>query len=162
MASLRKIFVETTVISMLVATRSKDTNIAIRQAHTRAWWRLRNDFELYSSTGVRDEALLGDPNESRKRRVILETMWPLEITPTAEALAQDLLQRGKLPAKAKSDALHLGTAMVHQMDMLLSWNLKHLVNPVIVRQIYVWAVEKGYDVLVICTPEDLLRSEYES
>jgi len=162
MAVRLKIFVETTVVSLLVATRSKDTTVAVRQMHTRAWWRLRNDFELFASTGVRDESAVGDPREARKRLAVLSTMAPLEITPAAEALAKDLLDRGKLPPRGKTDALHLGTAMVHQMDVMLSWNFKHLVNPSILKQIYVWASDTGYDVPVVCTPEELLRSNYEA
>ena len=104
---------------------------------------------------------MGDPREARKRLVVLRTMTPLEVTAVAEELAADLLQRGILPAKAKTDALHLGTAMAHHMDMVLSWNFKHLVNPVIVQQIYIWAGERDYNVPVVCTPEDLLRSSYE-
>jgi hypothetical protein len=162
MPALKKVFVETSVISLLVARRSKDIRIATRQAFTRAWWRLRNDFELFSSTGVRDEAAMGDPREAAKRLVILQTMTPLQVTSAAEAHAQDILQRGILPPKAKTDALHLATAMVHQMDLLLSWNFKHLVNPAVVRQIYLWAHEINYNVPVVCTPEDLLRASYES
>jgi hypothetical protein len=136
--------------------------LLVRQLHTRAWWRLRNDFELFASTAVRDEASAGDPREVAKRLVIIKTMTPLTMNPLVESLARDLLAKGKLPPKAKTDAIHLCTSMVHKMDYLLSWNFKHLVNASIQRQIYYWAADAGYNVPVICTPEHLLRSLYES
>ncbi len=157
MADRKKIFVETSVVSLLVARRSQDSDTAKRQTITRAWWRARNSFELFASTAVRDEAATGDPRESKKRLAILHTMIPLVVNPAAEAIALGLLDARILPKKAETDALHLGTAMAHYMDCVLSWNFKHLVNPTILRNIYLWAGRAKYNMPVVCTPEDLLR-----
>ncbi len=104
-----------------------------------------------------DEAATGDPRESKKRLAILHTMIPLVVNPAAEAIALGLLDARILPKKAETDALHLGTAMAHNMDCVLSWNFKHLVNPTILRNIYLWAGRAKYNMPVVCTPEDLLR-----
>jgi hypothetical protein len=160
MAALRKVFVETTVVSVLVARRSKDLQIVSQQLFTRSWWRRRNDFQLFASTAVRNEAVMGDAREAAKRLAVLHTMVPLVVSAEAETMAGELLARGILPRKAQIDALHLATAAVHKMDLLLSWNFKHLVNPDILRQVYVWAAENKYNVPVICTPEALLRTYY--
>jgi len=42
-----------------------------------------------------------------------------------------LITENIMPAKAAEDALHIAIAATHQMDFLLSWNFKHIANPVI-------------------------------
>lgn len=42
-----------------------------------------------------------------------------------------LLSEGILPAKAAEDALHISIATVHRVDFPLSWNFKHIANPVL-------------------------------
>lgn len=146
---------------MLVARRSRDSIIARRQAFTRAWWRVRDDFERFTSWGVRDEAALGDPREVQKRLAVIRLMRAVAVTTEAEQLAGEILAKGILPEKARTDAIHLATAMVHGIQVVLRWNFRHLANVDIVVRISRWAKEKPYNVPVITTPEVLLGSLYE-
>ena len=45
-----------------------------------------------------------------------------------ERLADLYLAQGIIPAKKREDALHVAHATVHGLDILLSWNFKHLAN----------------------------------
>ena len=45
-----------------------------------------------------------------------------------EDLADRYLSEGVIPMTKREDALHVAYATVHQMDILLSWNFKHLAN----------------------------------
>jgi hypothetical protein len=155
-----KIFVESSVLSTLVETRPKDLLLLSRQLYTRAWWHARNNFELFTSKAVRDEASVGDPRKAAKRLLILHTMDPLPIRGEPHRIAGELLATGMLPAKAQIDALHWATASFHKMDYLLTWNLKHLANPHILPQISVWADKMKYNAVAVTTPEILLRSLY--
>jgi len=64
-----------------------------------------------------------------------------------------------LPTKAITDALHIAIATVHGMDYLMTWNLKHMVNPVIQKSLRRIIEAKGYNMPTICTPEVLLLGE---
>lgn len=154
------IYVESSVVSVLVETRPKDVSLISRQLYARAWWRRRNDFELFTSKAVRDEAAMGDAKKAARRLVIVHTMPPLRIAGEPQRIAGELMKTGMLPAKAQVDALHWATASHHKMDYLLTWNLKHLANPFIQRRVWSWAYEKGYTIPAVVTPEELLRSLY--
>ena len=43
-----------------------------------------------------------------------------------EALANAYLDKGAIPPKKYEDGLHVAYATVHSMDILLSWNFKHI------------------------------------
>jgi hypothetical protein len=55
----------------------------------------------------------------------------LEVTSEVERLARRLIDAGLVPASVASDALHIATASVHRVDFLVTWNFKHIVNPLI-------------------------------
>jgi hypothetical protein len=42
------------------------------------------------------------------------------------------------------------------MDYLLTWNCRHLANGQIIRRVAVECNQKGYNMPVICTPEELM------
>ena len=43
-------------------------------------------------------------------------------------LAAAYLAAGVMPEDARDDALHFAIATVHEVDVLVSWNFRHLVN----------------------------------
>ena len=43
-------------------------------------------------------------------------------------LADKYVQHEALPSKALIDALHIAYASVHELDFLVSWNLRHIAN----------------------------------
>jgi len=55
------------------------------------------------------------------------------------------------------DALHIAIAVTNQVDYLLTWNCRHLANAALRHQIDHVCREKGYEPIIICTPEEFLR-----
>ena len=43
-------------------------------------------------------------------------------------LAKDYLDNQVLPPKSHYDALHIAFATVHELDAIVSWNLRHIAN----------------------------------
>jgi len=151
-----KLYVETSVISYLTARPSRDVIALGHQQLTREWWeRAGREFELYASRLVVAEAQLGDPTAAAARLAILEPITLLAETPESRALARKLVAAGGLPMKAASDALHIGVAAVHGMDYLVTWNCKHIANARMLRFVTETCREAGFEVPVICTPEEL-------
>ena len=52
----------------------------------------------------------------------------LRIDADARGLAQAYLRKGILPPRFSDDALHVAVAVCHRMDVIVSWNMKHLAN----------------------------------
>jgi predicted nucleic acid-binding protein len=86
---------------------------------SREWWNEREQFDLYISQYVVDEASAGDQNAAAKRLAALRVATLLTITPGAVSLARELVRVGDLPTRAIVDAFHIAVAAVHGMDYLL-------------------------------------------
>ena len=59
----------------------------------------------------------------------------LDIPTGFSKLEDDIIQLFQLPGKAATDASHLGLAIMHQMDYLLTWNCTHLANAVLQKEL---------------------------
>jgi predicted nucleic acid-binding protein len=148
---------ETTIPSYLTSRPSRDLIIAGHQQITREWWEKQgNDFQLYISQLVVDEASAGDATAARERLNVLQEIPLLDITPEVAELAADLVASGKIPRKAATDAAHIAIAAVHGMDFLLTWNCVHIANAVNAKAIALICRFKGWECPVICTPEELM------
>ncbi len=151
-----KVYLETSFVSYLVARRSRDLIVAGRQQLTIDWWeQQRAKFELFISETVLEEAGRGDADEITKRMKVLAGIPLLDVSDEALRLADELLKRGTLPAKAAIDAVHIAVATVHRMDYLLTWNCKHIANGHVRKLAGRYFRAAGYEPAVICTPEEL-------
>lgn len=68
-----------------------------------------------------------------KERMLLELISKheptvLRIDSEVEELAMEYLRQEALPAKARYDALHIACASVNELDLVVSWNLRHIAN----------------------------------
>src|SRR2546423_4151820 len=125
------VYIETTVVSLLVANPSRDVLIVGQQQVTRDCWQLRRaGFECITSDETR-----GDAEQVRLRFGLLAGLPSLSITPEIENLAVEFLRTGALPAAARSDAIHLAVATTARADYLLTWNCPHLANAQILRRL---------------------------
>ncbi len=124
-----KVYVETSVISYLTAWRSRDLVIAGNQETTKEWWDRKDEFDVFISQFVLDEAGAGDSNAAHERINALKGIRELEVVEQVIELAQELIIQTALPSKARLDALHIAVAAVHRMNFLLTWNCTHIANP---------------------------------
>ena len=152
-----KVYVETTVVSYLTGSPSRDLVVAAHQQITTEWWKSRKRFDLYVSQIVIQEAGGGDQEAAASRLKILEGINILELTPEARDLARKLLTQGPIPQKAAVDALHIATAVANGMDFLVTWNCTHIANAAMRIMIEAVCRSLGYEPPVICTPEELME-----
>ena len=130
------IYIETSVVSHLVAEPSVNIVTAARQALTRQWWdEKRQDYALYISEFVVSEAESGDPLMADRRLAALSGIAEIQLTGAATDLAEMLIEEGPLPARAALDALHIAVAVAGGMEFLLTWNFRHLANATMRAQI---------------------------
>lgn len=156
------VYLETSIISYLVGWLNRnDLQVAAHQELTRRWWATRRgEFELYASAVVIDEVSEGDPALADERLRFLQGVTLLRVPAEAHALKAALLRRATIPAKAEIDALHIAVAAVHGMELLVTWNCKHIANAVTLPLVYDVCRSEGFEPPLVCTPHELMGEEY--
>ena len=151
-----RIYVESTIPSYVVARPARDLLQAARQQLTRDWWEeKRSKHELFTSQVVLDEIAAGERSMARRRLNLMTGTALLDLTPAAESLAEAVLKSGLIPAKADGDAAHIALATTHRMDILLTWNCRHIANGAIEVRLRRLVQAQGWELPGICTPEEL-------
>lgn len=153
----KKVYLESSIFSYLVGRPSTDTVVAAHQKLTARWWKeRRSEFDVFVGPPVLDECARGDRDAARLRLVAVRDIPLLEATPKALALAQFLIRKKAVPAKAAIDALHIALAAVHGMSFLLTWNCRHIANAEVRPLVEDLLRGQGYDPPDLCTPEELM------
>jgi predicted nucleic acid-binding protein len=83
----------------------------------------------------------------------------LPLSSEAEELAAAYIEDGAIGAHMRADALHIALATVARVDVLVSWNFKHIVN---LRRIHAYNavnLKEGYPLLEIRTPREVPGDE---
>jgi hypothetical protein len=70
-------------------------------------------------------------------------------------LAEHLVAQGAVPANSEEDALHIGLAAAAGVDVLLTWNFKHINNAHTKVAITVVVESHGFVCPILCSPEEL-------
>lgn len=157
-----RIYIETTIPSYVVARPARDLLQAARQQLTRDWWDLqRGPHELFTSQVVMDEIAFGERAMAQLRLELLQAVPLLPVTDEVKELAGGILAYGLLPTTADRDAAHIALATAYEMDILLSWNCRHIANAFIQAGLRKLADASGFTLPVICTPEELLENNHE-
>ncbi|HEX8432956.1 MAG TPA: type II toxin-antitoxin system VapC family toxin [Longimicrobium sp.] len=151
-----RVYIETSIVSYLVARPSAEPLLAADQRRTREWWAAsRAVADLYTSEFVVTEAQRGDPVMAARRVDHLSRMTLLYPDLRATSLADALVERGPLPASATMDASHIALAAVYGMDYLLTWNCKHIANEKMRPTIERICQAHGFIAPILCTPAQL-------
>ena len=158
---MQRIYVETSVISYLTNRPALDVITAGHQATTYQWWQgKRKHFELVISQFVVDECAAGDPVAAPNRMATIDGLALLDASrPEVESLARALISAGALPAKAFIDASHIAVCAVAGVEMLLTWNFKHIANGAMLKKIQNVCSDLGFECPQLLTPLQLLGDD---
>ena len=77
----------------------------------------------------------------------------------AEELAASYIEEGAIGVRMRADALHIALATVARVDVLVSWNFKHIVNLKRIHAYNAVNLKKGYPLLEIRTPREVPGDE---
>ncbi len=153
------VYVETSIVSRAAARPSADPNIAFLQQQAREWWSIeRPKFMVVTSQLVLDEATLGDPVAAAERMALLDGIPLIPVDARIEGIADILIARSLMPAKARLDALHVALAAVGGVQFLLTQNCRHIANAHTLPRVYKTLKELGFPDLLIYTPAEFLGS----
>jgi predicted nucleic acid-binding protein len=155
----QKIYLETSVISYLVSRPSKNLVIAGRQAVTKDMWDIIDNYDIFISDIVIQESSRGDLKLAKLRLDALEKFNILKIDDEAKELAKLSVQRKAIPDKCPEDALHISISAVNGIDVVVTWNFKHLNNPFTRINIRKAIELNGYTCPEICSPDEFLGDQ---
>lgn len=149
-----KLYLETSIFGFMAGTR--------QDPYTEATERLFSEIDTgrvqaFTSTEVTRE-LSKAPAPLSEKLLGLVRMHPfteLDVTEEARELAGKYLEAGIIPQKAEPDALHIAIAVTNNLDVVVSWNLQHIVKTR--TRLGVNGINKlsGYREIDIATPQEV-------
>ena len=81
----------------------------------------------------------------------------VEITKDAVMLADTYIADKVVGKTSRNDCLHIGIATVCKVDLLVSWNFKHIVNIYRIRGYNAVNIKLGFPPLEIRSPKDIVE-----
>ena len=83
----------------------------------------------------------------------------VRLSPEAEALARLYLSEGILTVNMFADAQHIAMATIARVDVLVSWNFRHVVNLPRIQQFHRVNALHGYPTIEIRSPREVVPDE---
>jgi predicted nucleic acid-binding protein len=143
-----KIYLDTSVINFLFSEQSpekKEITIDFFQNYVS-----KEIFDVYISPLVIEE--INRTNNVNKLNLLLNVvrdfnLKSVDITQSEEiiSLANEYLSKGVLPKNSEADALHIAICIINNIDILLTWNFKHLANINRRKKVYLINIENNYN-----------------
>ncbi|MCL2282398.1 MAG: ORF6N domain-containing protein [Fibromonadales bacterium] len=78
----------------------------------------------------------------------------IKVSTESIELAEKYLLENVVGEASKDDCIHIATATVNKIDVLVSWNFKHIVNIVRIKNYNTVNIKNGYNQLEIRSPKD--------
>ena len=105
--------------------------------------------------------LEGAPNTVKEvlRKVPKQFVEYVEFIQESSMLAETYMKEGVVSDKCRVDAQHIATATIYRVDVLVSWNFKHIVNLDRIHGYNSVNLRMGYPMLEIRTPREVLKYE---
>lgn len=83
----------------------------------------------------------------------------IAFTREASELAERYINARVIGGSMRTDAQHIATATVHRVDVLVSWNFKHIVNLPRIHGYNSVNLREGYPTLEIRSPQEVIGYE---
>ncbi len=149
-----RIYTDTSVLGGCEDDEFRDPSLRLVEAFVRGELTL-----VLSELALRE--LENAPEGVRKvvGRVPEAHIEPLSLSPEAEELAAAYMEEGAIETRMRADALHIALATVARVDVLVSWNFKHIVNLKRIHAYNAVNLKRGYPLLEIRTPREVPGDE---
>ena len=88
-----------------------------------------------------------------------ENLELVKMTEEAIALAKNYIKENVVGKTSFDDCVHIALATIYKVDILVSWNFKHIVNVYRIRGYNAVNLRLGYQTLEIRSPKDIISYE---
>ena len=160
MSDKLKVYLETSFVNYLTGRSTSNVKIATEQAYTRQWWETeREKCEVFVSGYTISESESGGAEYVERRMEAIKGVSV--ITEDAERvaeLAKKLLEGHAIPEGEVTDAMHIASAAIAGMDVLLTWNCRHMANPHTLPKTRSIVTSAGYVCPAVMTPKTFIEN----
>lgn len=150
-----KYYVETTVFNFMFADDAPAKQVSTERFFQN--WTTING-EMYISDIVNEEIGRAPEDIQIKLIQMIRKYNPIVLSINEETveLANKYIAARIIPERFKNDALHIAIAVVYNMDVIVSWNLEHIVK--LRTKMGTEGINRmlGYKSIEIMTPEEVL------
>lgn len=122
-------------------------------------FRLKNYLPVLSELTFDEISKAPKPVQETLRTLLEYDPEVLEITEVALDLSEEYLNRKILTPKFRDDALHIALASLANVDVLVSWNFRHIVHYDKIRLFNAVNIENGLKSIDIYSPREVTNYE---
>lgn len=126
-----------------------------RQQETQGFWKRIDQYEIFISDLVIKE--LNRTPARERREDLLKCVNGITVLPSGSEMVTDLAQEyfheGAIPII--EDAIHIAVATAYDLDVVASWNFRHMVNLKTKKRVNAINSLKGYHLIEILDPSML-------
>jgi len=118
-------------------------------------------YEIYLSELVIAEIDKAQEAKKAVLKKLVDDYRPLELEMdgSVEELSEKYLSANIVPSKYENDVFHIAYAVAHDMDVVVSWNMKHIVK--LKTRMAINGINRiyGYKEIELCTPGEVIDNE---
>ena len=156
---MARVYLETSFVSACVTDRTDPASVYRRETSLEWWNTQRWRHEFFITAEVVAELSHPDFRQRTAALALLEYVDVLPLDAAVLGLAEVLVREKAMPAPVAGDAVHVAAATIHEVDYLLSWNVRHLANPNKLAHLRVLCLRLGLVPPLIVTPDLLWEAE---
>jgi len=152
-----KVYLDTSIFNFAVSTqdvpREKEATLKFLKDIK------AGKFLAYISDVTADEILRAG---EAKRNELLKLLREIDaeellITNEADILADRDIEEKIIPVTKRNDALHIAIAVIHNIDVIVSWNFEDMVKLKTRREVPAINTLMGYKNIEICSPLEIIE-----
>ena len=150
----QRIYIDTSIVGGFFDNEFADATQALFE-------RLKNKEVIFVLSGVLKKELLNAPPHVSDllRQYDADCFEHVELTQEADILANCYIAEKVVGSTSLEDCQHIAIATINKVDVLASWNFKHIVNLDRIRGYNGVNLKQGYTLIEIRTPKNLIKYE---
>lgn len=148
----QRVYIDTSVVGGYFDDEFKDATIKLFE-------RLNNDEIIFVVSDLLDLELINAPIHVRNHLLNFSAnkFERVELTEEAVKLADSYITEKVVGKTSLEDCRHIAMATIYKVDVLASWNFKHIVNLDRIKGYNSVNLRFGYSMIEIRSPKDLIN-----
>ena len=148
----QRIYIDTSVVGGYFDEEFKDDTLPLFE-------RLEKGEIIFVVSDLLDLELINAPQKVREllHNYSIEKFNRIELTEEAILLAETYIAEKVVGKTSLEDCRHIAMATIHKVDVLASWNFKHIVNLDKIKGYNSVNLKLGYQMIEIRSPKDLIN-----
>lgn len=148
----QRVYIDTSVVGGYFDEEFKEATIMLFE-------RLDNKEIIFVVSDLLDLELIKAPQQVREHllKYSADKFQRVELTEEAIKLADTYISEKVVGKTSLEDCRHIAMATIHKVDVLASWNFKHIVNLDRIKGYNSVNLRLGYSMIEIRSPKDLVN-----